>query len=120
MDQNQLTKASLQTAFANISCSTVARNLKSKSILLRDFVWSKPDEENLPKQVTESQFTFKAVKELKNLKRKIAFGLDNSPPPPSRECLKMLLVFKLKPLTFIINLSLETGVVPIVSGKWLR
>ena len=43
--------------------STTARNLKSKSIVLRDFVWSKPAEENLPNQVTESQFTFKVVKE---------------------------------------------------------
>ena len=47
---------------------------------------SKPDEENLRKQVTESQFTFKAVKELeilkelKNLKQKKASGLDNFPP----------------------------------------
>ena len=62
---------------ANSFCEyliTIARNLKSKSIILRDFVWSKPAKENLPSQVTESQFTFKAVKEsdilieLKNLK----------------------------------------------------
>ena len=43
--------------------STTARNLKSKSIALRHFVWSKPAEENLPNQVTESQFTFKVAKE---------------------------------------------------------
>ena len=57
-------KSTDKSFIANSFCkyfSTVARNLKSKSILLCDFVWSKPDEENFPKQVTESQFTFKAV-----------------------------------------------------------
>lgn len=41
---------------------TVARNMKSKSILLRDFTWSKP-EKNFANQVTESQFTFETAKE---------------------------------------------------------
>ena len=65
-----------KSLIANSFCeyfSTIARNLKSKSILLRDFVWSNPAEENLPIQVTESQFSFKAVKEsevLKELKKK--------------------------------------------------
>ena len=36
--------------------------MKSKSILLRDFTWSKP-EKNLANQVTEIQFTFETVKE---------------------------------------------------------
>ena len=67
-------KSFIGNSFCNYF-STVARNLKSKSILLCDFVWRKPAEEFLPNQVTESQFTFKAVKELeilkelKNLKR---------------------------------------------------
>ena len=50
-----------KSLIANSFCeyfSTIARNLKSKSILLRDFVWSNPAEENLPIQVTESQFSF--------------------------------------------------------------
>ena len=110
-------KSTDKSFIANSFCkyfSTVARNLKSKSILLRDFVWSKPDEENLLKQVTESQFTFKAVKELeilkelKKLKRKKASGLDNFPPGMLKDAALLLT----KPLTFIINLSLETGVVP--------
>ena len=94
--------------------STIARNLKSKSILLRDFVWSSPAEENLPIQVTESQFSFKAVKEsevlkeLKNLKRIKASGLDNFPPGLLKDAALVLT----KPLAFIINFSLETGVVP--------
>ena len=95
MDLSQLTKASLQAAFVNISVPGIARNLKSKSILLRDFVWRNPAEENLPNQVTESQFTFKAVKEseilkeLKNLKRKKR--LDRIIFP--RDCSKTLLLF---------------------------
>ena len=110
-------KSTDKSFIANSFCeyfSTVARNLKSKSILLRDFVWSKPAEENLPNQVAESQFTFKAVKELeilkelKNLKRKKASGLDNFPPGLLKDAALVLT----KPLTFIINLSLETGVVP--------
>ena len=93
---------------------TIARNLKSKSIVLRDFVWSKPAEENLPSKVTESQFTFKAVKEsdiliaLKNLKQEKASGLDNF----SSGLLKDAALVLTKPLTSIINLSLETGVAP--------
>lgn len=58
-------KSTDKSFIANSFCeyfSTVARNLKRKSILLRDFTWSKP-EENLPNQVTESQFTFETAKE---------------------------------------------------------
>ena len=77
-------KSTDKSLIANSFCeyfSTVVRNLKSKLILLRDFVWSKPAEEYLPNKVMESQFTFKAakeleiLKELKNLKRKKASGL---------------------------------------------
>ena len=102
---------------ANSFCEyliTITRNLKSKSIALRDFVWSKPAKENLPSQVTESQFTFKDMKEsdilieLKNLKQEKASGLDNF----SSGLLKDAALVLTKPLTFIINLSLETGVVP--------
>ena len=93
-------KSTDKSFIANSFCeyfSTVARNLKSKSILLRDFAWSKPAEENLPNQVTESQFSFKAVKELeifkelKNLKRKKRLDWIISP----RVCSKMLLLFYL-------------------------
>ena len=111
-------KSTDKTLIANSFCeyfSTIARNLKRKSILLRDFfVWSKPVEEHLPNQVTEKQFTFNAVKEseilkeLRNLKRRKAPGLDNFPPGLLKDAALVLT----KPLTFIINLSLETGVVP--------
>ena len=112
-------KSTDKSFIANSFCeymyfSTVAKNLKGKSILPRDFVWSKPAEENLPNQVTESQFTFKPVKEseilkeLKNLKLKKVSGLDNFPPGLLKDAALVLT----KPLAFIINLSLETGVVP--------
>ena len=110
-------KSTDKSFIANSFCeyfSTIARNLKSKSIFLRDFVWSNPAEEYLPNQVTESQFTLKAVKEseilkeLKNLKRKKASGLDNFPPGLFKDAAHVLT----KPLTFIINFSLKTGVVP--------
>jgi len=97
---------------ANSFCeyfSSIARCLKRKSILLREFVWSKPAEGNLPKQFTESQFTFKAVKEsdilkeLKNLKRKKASGLDNFPPGLLKDAAYVLTT----PLTFAAILVLD-------------
>ena len=64
--------------------------------------------------VIYSAFTFNAVKvseilkELRNLKRRKASGVDNFPPGLLKDAALVLT----KPLTFIINLSLETGVVP--------
>ena len=62
-------KSTDKSFIANNFCeylSTIARNLKSKSIVFRDsVVWSKPAKENLPNHITESQFTLKAVKELR-------------------------------------------------------
>ena len=64
-------------------------------------------------QVKE-KFLFRSVKEeeilaeLKNLKRKKATGLDNLLPGLLKDAAGVIA----KPLTFIINLSLETGVVP--------
>jgi len=48
------------------------------------------------------------VKELKNLKRNKASGLDNFPPGLLKDAALVLT----KRLTFIINLSLKTGIVP--------
>ena len=48
------------------------------------------------------------LKELKNLKRKKASGLDNFPPGLLKDAAHVLT----KPLTFIINFFIETGVVP--------
>ena len=63
---------------ANSFCeyfTNIARHLKTKSFLLHHSIRGKPAGENLPNQVTESQFTFRTVKEseifqeLKNLRR---------------------------------------------------
>ena len=92
--------------------TNVAINLKKKSFLLHDLVWSNPSEIRLP-QVKE-KLLFRAVKEeeilteLKNLKRKKATGLDNLPPGLLKDAARVIA----KPLTFIINLSLSSGVVP--------
>ena len=92
--------------------TNVAINLKKKSFLLRDVVWKNPSEIRLP-QVKE-KLLFRAEKEeeilteLKNLKRKKATGLDNLPPGLLKDAAGVIA----KPLTFIINLSLSSGVVP--------
>ena len=84
--------------------STVARNLYLEQTCSA--------EENLPDQVTESQFTFETakesdiLKELRNLKRKKASGLDNFPSGLLKDDALVLT----QPLKFIINLSLEAGV----------
>ena len=92
---------------ANSFCeyfSTVARNLYPEQTC--------SGEENLPNQVTESQFTFETakesdiLKELRNLKRKKASGLDNFPSGLLKDDALVLT----KPLKLIINLSLEAGV----------
>ena len=62
----------------------------------------------------KEKFLFRTVKEeeilteLKNLKRKKATGLDNLPPGLLKDAARVIA----KPLTFIINLSLQTGVIP--------
>lgn len=99
--------------------TNVAIKLKNKSFLLRDLVWSNPSEIRLP-QVKE-KFLFTTVKdeeiltELRNLKRKKATGLDNLPPGFVKDAAGIIA----KPLTFIINLSLLSGVVP-TDRKWPR
>lgn len=93
--------------FSNSFCeyfSDVARNLYLEQTCSA--------EENLPNQVTESQFTFKTAKEsdileeLRNLKRKKGSGLDNFSSGLLRDAALVLTT----PLTFITNLSLEAGV----------
>ena len=85
-------------------------DLKTKSIQLRDFIWSRP----VPVNITcaKDTFIFRAVneaevlKELKKFKRKKATGLDNLAPG----LLKYAAPVIAKPFTFIINLSLDTGI----------
>ena len=93
--------------------SNVATMLKRKSFFLRDFIWSRPNGAHYLEQVSE-RFSFRAVneteifKELKFLRRKKATGLDNFPPGLLKDVASVIV----KPLAFVINLSLETGSVP--------
>ena len=113
-------KSTDKSFIANGFCeyfSTFARNLKSRSILLREFTWSKPSEGNLPNQVTESQCTFQTAKEsyiLKELRKK-ASELDNFPSG----LLKVAAQVLAKPLSFIIIHLLKLEFCQM-SGKWPR
>lgn len=110
------TKTTDKKLIANTFCnyfSNVARLLKSSSFLLCDFIWSRPTQQNYLQPV-KTNFLFKEVhesqiyKELRNLKRKKATGLDNFPPGLLKDAALVIA----KPLTYIINLSLRSGTVP--------
>ncbi len=109
-------KTSDNRTIANTLCSyysNVANLLKSKSFLLRGFTWMKPSENNLVPPCSE-KFTLNEVskadvyKELNKLKRKKATGLDNLPLGLLKHAASILT----KPLTYVINLSIKTGMVP--------
>ncbi|XP_057290193.1 uncharacterized protein LOC130612869 [Hydractinia symbiolongicarpus] len=75
--------------------SNVAMTLKKKSIFMKDLIWRQPN-----KSFVE--------KELKNLKRHKATGIDNLPPALIKDSANEIS----QPLCFIINLSLSTADVP--------
>ena len=87
--------------------------LKSSSFILRDFIWSRPSQQNYLQPV-KTNFLFKEVhesqiyKDLRNLNRKKATGFDNFPPGLLKDAASVIA----NPLTFIINLSLRSGTVP--------
>ena len=109
-------KTSDNRVIANTLCNYfpgVANLLKSKSFLLRDFTWMKPSKHNFvtpcPVKFTLNEVCQADVyKELSNLKRKKATGLDNLPPGLLKDVAPVLA----KPLTHVINLSFKTGQVP--------
>ena len=76
-------KQEIAESFCNFFAN-VAKTLKCKSILLRDFVWMRPTWESTMSQ--KGRFVVKEVsqaavqKELTKLKRKKATGIDNLPP----------------------------------------
>ena len=109
------TKTTHKKLIANTFCdyfTNVAGLLKSSSFLLRDFTWSRPTQQNYLQPV-KTNFLFKEVhklqiyKELRNLKRKKATGLDNFPPGLLKDAASVIA----KPLTYVINLSLRSGAV---------
>lgn len=94
--------------------SSIAAQIKEKSIPLKDFVWKQPQWSKLR---TTSIFTFKYVskisieKELKKLKRSKATGVDDLPPGLLKDCSSQIAA----PLCHIINLSIQTAMIP---GEW--
>ena len=101
------------TTLANKFCkyfATIANRLKEKMFPLRDFVWSKVT----TTKKTDKIFVFGYVSnifvqnQLKSLQRNKAAGIDDLPPG----LLKDVRTKIARPLTYIINLSLRTGVVP--------
>ena len=102
------------TSKANIFChffSTVAKKLKEISIPMTNFTWRKPIE---IASRTNKKFNFKYVsklfveKQLNSLKRNKASGLDDLPPGLLKDAARVIS----KPLNHIINLSLQTGIIP--------
>eukprot|EP00795_Rhopilema_esculentum_P014850 gene14850-5974_t len=91
--------------------ATVANALKAKTLLLRNFIW-------MPQKsfasTEEKHFRFQSVNpiqvynELNRLKRKKAVGVDNFPSGMIKDAAS----FVAEPLTYIINMSIETGLVP--------
>lgn len=99
---------------ANGFCSfftNIANKIKSKAIMLKDFVWSKPNK-RLPK--TYNTFHIKPVttSEVNILLRKLhknkSCGIDELPP----RFLKDIAPVIAEPLTHIINVSFKTGIIP--------
>jgi exonuclease III len=91
--------------------TNVATSLKQKTILLKDFVWSTPF---VNKNNTYTTFRFKPVtvneifKQLKQLQRNKAAGVDNIPPG----FLKDISIHIAIPLAHVINLCLKYGTFP--------
>ena len=107
-----LTTCSIKIAssFCNFF-TNMASVVKQKAIHLKNFVWSRPVQ---PTSKTYSTFQFKEVsvkevtKYLKNLSRKKATGHDNLPPGMLKDSAR----FIAGPLTYLINLSIQTSIVP--------
>eukprot|EP00794_Sanderia_malayensis_P006539 gene6539-7278_t len=95
----------------SIHFATVANTLKAKTLLLRNFTW-------MPQKsfssLEEKHFRFQKVNpiqvynELKHLKRKKAVGVDKFPSGMIKDAASVLA----RPLTLLINMSIETGLVP--------
>ena len=104
-------KPSLTVSKFCLFFSCIVGQLKSTSILLKNFVWLQPYQ-NPNKTYTTFKFTPVTVnetfKQLKKLKRKKASGIDNLPPGFLKDT-----VFNIgKPLNHLINLCLSAGKMP--------
>ena len=94
------------TYYANI-----VSELKSKAISFSSYIWKFRDIKGIR---TTQRFCFSKVsktfieKELKSLKRSKAAGPDELPPGMIKDCRNEIL----NPLTYLVNLSLQSGRVP--------
>lgn len=107
-------KTNDSNTIANGFCSfftNVAAEIKSKAILLKDFIWGQPSK-RLPK--TYNSFRLKPVttsdvyKLLRNLQKKKAGGTDELPP----RFLKDIAPCLAEPLAYVINLTFKSGKIP--------
>ena len=93
--------------------STAVTKLKTKFISFSDYIWRPYDTQ---KRRTKETFKFSYVsnffveKHLSQLKRRKSTGSDDLPAGMIKDCKKVVA----KPLAFIINLSLRTGVFPSI------
>ena len=99
---------------ADIFCSfftTIANNLKGKCLRLRNCAWFKPNKQGIR---TTAKFKFQIIssswveRELRSLKRSKTTGPDNLPPGLLKDCGDAIS----NQLCHLINLTLQTGVVP--------
>ena len=99
---------------ANGFCSffaNVASTVKSKAILLKNFIWTKPTIRTLK---TYNTFRLKFVtttdvyKLLRKLQKKKAGGTDDLPP----RFLKDIAPCLAEPLSYLINITFKTGIIP--------
>ena len=109
---NELTHDSKEIASGfNTFFANVASVVKSKAILLRDFVWKQPTKRD---QKTYNTFRLKLVsttdvyKLLRKLQKKKAGGMDDLPP----RFLKDIAPCLAEPLAYLINLTFTTGIIP--------
>lgn len=107
---NNSQKLSKANAFCSFF-STVAYTVKKAAQPLKDFVWGNPKQ---PDRENKTVFVFNYVtkifveKQLKNLKKRKAAGVDQIPPGMLKDAASVLA----GPLSFLINLSLRTSTVP--------
>ena len=100
----------IANAFSNYF-ATVANTLKTKTLLLKNFMWMR--QKSLA-PAEDKHFRFQKVNpvqvysELRRLKRKKAVGVDRFPSEMIKDAANVLA----GPLTFLINMSIETGLVP--------
>ena len=109
-DENDKIKMTKANSFCNFF-SNAAFNLKQKSLPLVDFIWKRAD--NI-KVRTNEKFRFKYVskifieRELKQLKRHKATGIDDLPSNLLKDTAQEIS----KPIAYIINLSQSTSIIP--------